>query len=176
MNLRESLNVNNSQNQNNGRGGANGKEGGRMGQRKGTLAIEDYADRIRKQSRVTSARYAENEAVNKKSKQKTAKAVLGEMYPDKSFLMDLLDDEELTKGTVNNGMSIHELILSGLNYLDTRTDFWQQHKPIYARKRDRALMQQKWSKAEAQQGSQGAKSAELQCVQKFWSGSEIWSF
>jgi len=157
VNLRESLNVNNSQNQNNR---ATGKEG-RMGQRKGTLAIEDYADRIRKQSRVTSARYAENEAVHKKSKQKTAKAVLGEMYPDKSFLMDLLDDEELTKGTVNNGMSIHELILSGLNYLDTRTDFWQQHKPIYARKRDRALMQQKWSKAEAQQGTQGAKSAEL---------------
>jgi len=83
------------------------------------------------------------------------------MYSDKAFLMDLLEDDELTKGTVNNGMSIHELILSGLNYLDTRTDFWQQHKPIYARKRDRMLMQQKWSKAEQQQGSTKAKSAEL---------------
>merc|ERR1712226_56740 len=160
VNLKESLNSS-TVSQGNGRGTLQMGKDGRMGQRKGTLAIENYAEHIRKQSRVTSARYAENESMLAKQKQKTAKQVLGEMYPDKAFLMKLLGDEELTKGTVSNGMSINELILSGLNYLDTRTDFWQQHKPIYARKRDRMLMQQKWSKTESQQGAAKAKSAEL---------------
>ena len=83
------------------------------------------------------------------------------MYPDKAFLMKLLDDADLVKGNVSNGMSIKELIYSGLNYLDTRTDFWQQHKPIYARKRDRELMQQKWKKNEKESGSKKEKQAEL---------------
>jgi len=141
------------------RGTMAGGKDGRMGQKRGTLAIDSYSER--KQSRVTSARYQENETLLQKQKQKTAKQVLGEMYPDKAFLMKLLEDDELTKGTVANGMSINELILSGLNYLDTRTDFWQQHKPIYARKRDRMLMQQKWSKTEAQKGTSKAKTTEL---------------
>lgn len=42
-------------------------------------------------------------------------------------------------------MSIYDLVTSGINYLDTRTEFWRQQKPMYARKRDRTLMQQKWS-------------------------------
>ena len=83
------------------------------------------------------------------------------MYPDKAFLMKLLDDTDLVKGNVSNGMLIKELIYSGLNYLDTRTDFWQQHKPIYARKRDRELMQQKWKKNEKESGSKKEKQAEL---------------
>lgn len=42
-------------------------------------------------------------------------------------------------------MSIYDLVTSGINYLDTRTEFWRQQKPMYARKRDRALMNKKWS-------------------------------
>lgn len=41
-------------------------------------------------------------------------------------------------------MTVETLILGGINYLDTRTEFWQQQKPIYARVRDRKLMQQRW--------------------------------
>ena len=33
--------------------------------------------------------------------------------------------------------SIRDLATEGLDYLDTRTDFWRQQKPMYARKRDR---------------------------------------
>ena len=95
-------------------------------------------------------------------KQKTAKAVLGEIYPDKAFLMKLLEDEELMKGHASNGMNIQSLIMSGLNYLDTRTDFWQQHKPIYARKRDKLLMQQQWNQTKKMaQGSEKNKQKEI---------------
>lgn len=118
-------------------------------QRRGTLTGLDFnADKAGETSgRISSqtGKRGSNTDANKVRRQKTAKAVLGEMYPDKAFLMKLLEDEELMKGNVSNGMNIHSLILSGLNYLDTRTDFWQQHKPIYARKRDRQLMQDKWN-------------------------------
>lgn len=36
-----------------------------------------------------------------------------------------------------SGRSIFELVNDGLKYLDTRTDFWRQQKPMYARKRDK---------------------------------------
>ena len=122
-------------------GGAAGRD-----PRRGTLSGHENAD-MKKEGRIGSGNRKGSSANNNQKRQKTAKAVLGEMYPDKAFLMKLLDDEELMKGNVSNGMNIHSLILSGLNYLDTRTDFWQQHKPIYARKRDRLLMQQKWNQA-----------------------------
>ena len=95
---------------------------------------------------------------------------------------------DLVKGSAG-GMSIYDLVTSGINYLDTRqvkicikkilrnvlkiayflhcvtgfafcfrrsiifsnsklvfrTEFWRQQKPMYARKRDRMLMQQKWA-------------------------------
>ena len=37
------------------------------------------------------------------------------------------------------GQNIYELVHAGLQYLDTRTDFWRQQKPMYARKRDRVI-------------------------------------
>lgn len=42
--------------------------------------------------------------------------------------------------------AIHSLAMNGLLYLDTRTDFWRQQKPMYARKRDRELQQAKMAK------------------------------
>lgn len=38
-----------------------------------------------------------------------------------------------------SGRNIFELVCEGLQYLDTRTDFWRQQKPMYARKRDKKL-------------------------------------
>merc|ERR1719361_581285 len=65
------------------------------------------------------------------------------------------------KGSASNGMNIHSLILSGLNYLDTRTDFWQQHKPIYARKRDKLLMQKKWDETKQLAGNVAEKRNDM---------------
>ncbi|XP_013421204.1 tetratricopeptide repeat protein 25 isoform X2 [Lingula anatina] len=69
---------------------------------------------------------------------KTVKQLLGELYADKEFLERLLVDEAFTRQTKTN-MTIRQLAEDGLDYLDTRTDFWLQQKPIYARKRDKLL-------------------------------------
>lgn len=143
----------------------NNISGGSRDPRRGTLSGHEAGLDLSKKDRSGSgSRKSSGATVNNQRKQKTAKAVLGEMYPDKAFLMKLLDDEELMKGNVSNGMNIHSLILSGLNYLDTRTDFWQQHKPIYARKRDRLLMQQKWNAAKDANGGVNDKAVHMLSV------------
>ncbi|XP_007940329.1 outer dynein arm-docking complex subunit 4 [Orycteropus afer afer] len=76
--------------------------------------------------------------------EKTVRQLLGELYVDKEYLEKLLLDEDLIKGTIKRGVTVEDLIMTGINYLDTRSDFWRQQKPIYARERDRKLMQKKW--------------------------------
>ena len=44
--------------------------------------------------------------------------------------------------STQSGQNIYELVCEGLQYLDTRTDFWRQQKPMYARKRDKKLQMQ----------------------------------
>ncbi|XP_062451760.1 outer dynein arm-docking complex subunit 4 [Rhea pennata] len=70
--------------------------------------------------------------------------LLGELYADKVYLEKLLKDEDLMKSTTKEGIKVKDLVLSGITYLDTRTEFWQQQKPIYARVRERKLRQQRW--------------------------------
>ena len=41
--------------------------------------------------------------------------------------------------TTAAGRGIYELVWDGLAYLDTRSEFWRQQKPLYARKRDKAV-------------------------------------
>lgn len=79
-------------------------------------------------------------------KEKKIRQLLGELYIDKAYLENLLNDEDLVKGNVRGGIRLKDLIMSGITYLDTRTNFWRQQKPIYARDRDRKLMEQKWIK------------------------------
>ncbi|XP_066543747.1 outer dynein arm-docking complex subunit 4-like [Amia ocellicauda] len=63
---------------------------------------------------------------------KTERELLGELFTDKEYLEKLLEDKDLIS---RNGNKVDDLILSGINYLDTRIEFWRQHKPIYAWKR-----------------------------------------
>ncbi|XP_021575217.1 tetratricopeptide repeat protein 25 [Carlito syrichta] len=76
--------------------------------------------------------------------QRTVRQLLGELYVDKEYLEKLLLDKDLIRGTVKGGLTVEDLIMTGINYLDTRSNFWRQQKPIYARERDRKLMQEKW--------------------------------
>ncbi|XP_004434532.1 PREDICTED: tetratricopeptide repeat protein 25 [Ceratotherium simum simum] len=76
--------------------------------------------------------------------EKIVRQLLGELYVDKEYLEKLLLDEDLIKGTIKHGLTVEDLIMTGINYLDTRSNFWRQQKPIYARERDRKLMQEKW--------------------------------
>ncbi|XP_030649491.1 outer dynein arm-docking complex subunit 4 [Chanos chanos] len=79
--------------------------------------------------------------------EKIAKQLLRELYADKEYLEKLLKDEDLIKGKTRGGEKLQDLILGCISYLDTRTEFWRQQKPIYARQRDRKLMQQQWNRA-----------------------------
>jgi hypothetical protein len=40
----------------------------------------------------------------------------------------------------NNDSTIYGLISGGINYLDSRTEFWRQQKPLYARKKQKPLL------------------------------------
>ncbi|XP_045046102.2 outer dynein arm-docking complex subunit 4 isoform X3 [Desmodus rotundus] len=88
--------------------------------------------------------------------EKTVRQLLGELYVDKEYLEKLLLDEDLIKGTVKHGLTVEDLIMTGINYLDSRSDFWRQQKPIYARERDRKLMQEKWLRNRKRSPSQTA--------------------
>ncbi|XP_015741128.1 tetratricopeptide repeat protein 25 [Coturnix japonica] len=76
--------------------------------------------------------------------QKTERQLLGELYPDKAYLEKLLKDEELMKSFTKQGIKVEDVVQGGIAYLDRRAEFWQQQKPIYARVRERKLMQQRW--------------------------------
>ncbi|XP_065766831.1 outer dynein arm-docking complex subunit 4 isoform X2 [Muntiacus reevesi] len=89
--------------------------------------------------------------------EKIVRQLLGELYVDKEYLEKLLLDEDLIKGTIKRGLTVEDLIMTGINYLDTRSDFWRQQKPIYARERDRKLMQEKWLRDRKRRPSQTAR-------------------
>ncbi|XP_063041806.1 outer dynein arm-docking complex subunit 4 [Engraulis encrasicolus] len=79
--------------------------------------------------------------------ERTAKQLLGELYSDREYLEKLLRDDDLAKGRTSGGERLQDIILTCISYLDTRTEFWQQQKPIYAHQRDRKLMQQQRKQA-----------------------------
>ncbi|XP_074080012.1 outer dynein arm-docking complex subunit 4 isoform X3 [Macrotis lagotis] len=100
---------------------------------------------------------AESKPKSTMKSEKTVRQLLGELYVDKEYLEKLLKDEDLIKGTIKSGMTVEDLIMTGINYLDTRTDFWRQQKPIYARERDRKLLQGKWVRDRKRRPSETAR-------------------
>lgn len=66
----------------------------------------------------------------------TMKQLLGELYADREYLEKLCKEAESSGRKTETNVAIRDLALSGLDYLDTRTEFWQQQKPMYSRKRD----------------------------------------
>jgi len=81
--------------------------------------------------------------VQQNTSNKTIKAMLGELYADKEYLEKLKNDDDLKVNS--NGVNIHDLVIQGIDYLNTRAEFWRQQKPMYARKRDQKLLQGRWS-------------------------------
>ncbi|XP_071822236.1 outer dynein arm-docking complex subunit 4-like isoform X2 [Apostichopus japonicus] len=67
-----------------------------------------------------------------------SKQLLGELYADKMYLDKLLKDQDLTRSDTDSGNRIYDLVSEGIDYLDTRTEFWRQQKPMYARKREKS--------------------------------------
>ncbi|PKU29141.1 tetratricopeptide repeat protein hypothetical protein [Limosa lapponica baueri] len=50
----------------------------------------------------------------------------------------------LMESSTKEGIKVSDLVLGGISYLDTRSEFWQQQKPIYARVKERKLRKQRW--------------------------------
>ncbi|VDI22712.1 Hypothetical predicted protein [Mytilus galloprovincialis] len=68
---------------------------------------------------------------------KTIKQLLGELYGDKEYLEKLMKDKSLTGEKSPMERDIKHKVYDGLEYLNSRADFWRQQKPMYARKRDK---------------------------------------
>ncbi|XP_069763202.1 outer dynein arm-docking complex subunit 4 isoform X5 [Narcine bancroftii] len=75
---------------------------------------------------------------------KSARVLLGELYRDKEYLEKLLQDKDLMKTKTDSGGTIQELIMNEISFLDMRTEFWRQQKPIFAREREQRLKEQSW--------------------------------
>lgn len=65
-----------------------------------------------------------------KPSERSVKALLGELYADRQYIEELMDDPSLV--TTSADGDVNELLKAGMNYLDDRVDFWRQQKPIYA--------------------------------------------
>ena len=55
--------------------------------------------------------------------------------------------------------AIRSLAIQGLDYLDTRTDFWQQQQPLYSRKRDSKMRENTRDSENAQKSTDPTKRA-----------------
>lgn len=65
---------------------------------------------------------------------KTVKQLLGELYDDRTYLEEMLADPTfVTPSMGRGGAAVRGLVSKGISYLDKRTEFWRQQKPIYAR-------------------------------------------
>lgn len=76
-----------------------------------------------------------------KPSEKTVKQLLGELYSDRQYLEELLEDPafvtfDTKSGSGGRDESISGSLKQGLKYLDKRAEFWRQQKPIYARAKD----------------------------------------
>ncbi|CAF1189274.1 unnamed protein product [Rotaria magnacalcarata] len=66
---------------------------------------------------------------------KTTKQILGDLYEDRAFLEKIINNTVVTKANTKTGDAIYQLASEGLDYLDSRTEFWRQQEPLYARSR-----------------------------------------
>jgi len=112
---------------------------------KGDLSYFNKPDESKNKKKIFKLgnfqKYGKQQTVQKREKrvakpgtQKTVKQLLGELYADKVYLEKLLSDDHITALNTKSGDAIWSLANNGLDFLDSRTDFWRQQKPIYARK------------------------------------------
>lgn len=75
----------------------------------------------------TQPTYGNQHAAKESAKnEKRSKQLLGELYPDREYLLKLKQDRDFSS---NPNANITNLVQDALKYLDTRTEFWRQQKP-----------------------------------------------
>ncbi|ELT90815.1 hypothetical protein CAPTEDRAFT_148055 [Capitella teleta] len=70
------------------------------------------------------------------AKDKTVKELLGNLYADRLFL-DCLLRETGEHPLSDRGRHVYDIIYNGIMFLEGRTDFWRQQKPMYCRRKER---------------------------------------
>ncbi|KAL8599825.1 hypothetical protein ACOMHN_027632 [Nucella lapillus] len=78
-----------------------------------------------------------------KAHNRTVRQMLGELYKDKQYLENLL---QATDDSTESGKNICILADECLKYLDKRTDFWRQQKPMYSRLFERQVFKRKYGR------------------------------
>ncbi|XP_065834285.1 outer dynein arm-docking complex subunit 4-like [Oscarella lobularis] len=111
---------------------------------------------LKKKANLRQQAHQANKASTQKPRnEKTVKQLLGELSADRDYLEKLMGDSDFVHNRGNP--AIYSLVQSGLSYLDSRVEFWQQQQPMYARKREREL--RKWKPA-AQRNQKPKKKSE----------------
>jgi hypothetical protein len=81
-----------------------------------------------------------------KASDRTVKQLLGELYADKQYLEELFEDPSFVMSAAPKGdddddvkgpPDLKSVVAGGLSYLENRSQFWRQQKPIYARVNER---------------------------------------
>ncbi|OUM62120.1 hypothetical protein PIROE2DRAFT_44600, partial [Piromyces sp. E2] len=80
------------------------------------------------------------EKKKKKENDMNIRRLLGELYEDKKYFEMLKNDRDLIEFP---NEEIQSIIDQGLEFLDNRTEFWRQQKPIYARKKEHSQREAK---------------------------------
>ncbi|NXI48187.1 TTC25 protein, partial [Galbula dea] len=88
---------------------------------------------------------------------RTEQQLLGELYADKLYLEKLLKDKDLMESSTKQGVRVAELVWSGISYLESRREFWQQQQPLYARERERRLRRRRWSRDQARRAPEAGR-------------------
>ncbi|NWS45453.1 TTC25 protein, partial [Probosciger aterrimus] len=121
---------------------------------KGNLCFISKQEECKQANQKVQIKLTKNQKWTKNQKPvrnpKTERELLGELYADKAYLEKLLSDKDLMESSTQQGIKVKDLVLGGISYLETRSEFWQQQKPIYARVRERKLRQQRWSREKKQ--------------------------
>jgi len=76
----------------------------------------------------------------KKENDLNDRRLLGELYEDKKYFEMLKNDRDLIEFPNED---IQNIINQGLDFLESRTEFWRQQKPIYARKKENSQREAK---------------------------------
>ncbi|XP_046329554.2 outer dynein arm-docking complex subunit 4-like [Haliotis rufescens] len=137
----------------------------------GDLSFFQDQDDKQKRKRQTYGSFARQNA-QQQSKQKrdttrsqaserTIKQMLGELYGDRKYLELLLKE---TDATTSTGKTISDLVEEGLSYLDTRTDFWRQQKPMYTRLYERREQRRRRNSGNKGQSPQDYVMSELERI------------
>lgn len=87
------------------------------------------------QKKTTRSQDGGKQVQKSQASDRTVKQLLGELYADRQYLEDLLSEP----WAAGDDESMTQLVTDGIQYLDKRTDFWRQQKPLYAREHEQRM-------------------------------------